>query len=69
METVSALIVGLLVTVLGIAGLILASGALDIEILIFGWSLVAFAVLFNFGLIRRHYDRQEAAVAQGGDNV
>ena len=64
MENLSALIVAGLVVVLGLTGLIMASGALDDEIFIFGLSLAGFSVLFVFGLIRRHFDREDAARAQ-----
>jgi hypothetical protein len=56
----SDFIVGLLMTVFGIIGLILASGAMDNEMYVFGLALFAFAVVFDLGLIRRHFDRQEA---------
>ena len=56
----SDLIVGLLMTVLGLTGLILASGAMDDEMYVFGLSLFGFAVVFDFGLMRRHFDRLEA---------
>jgi hypothetical protein len=57
----SDLIVGLLMTVLGLTGLIMASGAMDDAIYIFGLSLFVFACLFDLGLLRRHYDRLEAS--------
>jgi hypothetical protein len=60
-DTVSDLAVGLLVAVLGLVGLFLAAGALDDEIFIFGLGLVAFAVVFDLGLIRAHYDRRSSA--------
>ena len=56
----SDFIVGLLMTVFGVIGLILASGAMDNEMYVFGLALFGFAVLFDLGLIRRHFDRQEA---------
>ena len=56
----SDFIVGLLMTAFGIIGLILASGAMDNEMYVFGLALFAFAVVFDLGLIRRHFDRQEA---------
>jgi hypothetical protein len=56
----SDLIVGLLMAALGLVGLILASGAMDDEMYVFGFSLFAFACAFEFGLLRRHFDRQEA---------
>ncbi len=60
-DTVSDLAVGLLVAVLGLVGLFLAAGALDDEIFIFGLGLVAFAIVFDLGLIRAHFDRRHAA--------
>ena len=59
--TVSDVLVGLLVAVLGLLGLFLAAGALDDEIFIFGLCLTAFAVVFDLGLVKAHYDRREAA--------
>ncbi len=55
------IIVGLMVTALGVLGLFLAAGSWDMEMYIFGLALVAFAVVFDFGLLRRHYDRIDAA--------
>ena len=56
----SDLIVGLLMAVFGLVGLILASGAMDNEMYVFGLSLFGFACVFEFGLLRRYFDRQEA---------
>jgi hypothetical protein len=56
----SDLIVGLMMAGLGLVGLILASGAMDNEMYVFGFSLFAFACVFDFGLLRRHFDRLEA---------
>lgn len=61
----SDLFVGLLVSVLGLIGLILASGANDEEIYVFGLSLAGFAVVFVFGLIRRHFDKADARRLEG----
>jgi hypothetical protein len=55
------LIVGLLMAALGLVGLILASGAMDNEMYVFGFSLFGFACVFNFGLLRRHFDKLEAS--------
>jgi hypothetical protein len=64
METnMSDLIVGLMVGVFGLIGLFLVAGAADAEMYLFGLSLSGFAVCFDFGLIRRHYDRRDAALA------
>jgi hypothetical protein len=57
----SDLVVGLMVAVFGLVGLILASGALDLEMYVFGLSLAGFATLFVLGLVRRHWDEREAA--------
>src|ERR1700722_3897374 len=48
--------IGLLVAALGLVGLIQAAGATDNEIYVFGLSLLGFAVVFDFGLLKRHYD-------------
>jgi len=68
MEDVSNFIVGGLVVVLGLVGLVLASGAMDIEMSVFGYSLAVFAFLFNFLLVKQHYDRLDAlrAAARSG---
>jgi cytochrome c oxidase cbb3-type subunit I len=50
------LAVGFLVAALGLLGLIQAAGAADVEIYVFGLSLLGFAVVFDFGLLRRHFD-------------
>ena len=56
----SDLIVGLLMAALGLIGLILASGAMDDGMYVFGLSLFGFACVFLLGLLRRHFDRLEA---------
>jgi hypothetical protein len=65
----SDLIVGLLMTAFGLIGLILASGAYDDEMYVFGLSLFGFAVAFIAGLIRRHFDRLDAARGETGEHV
>jgi hypothetical protein len=60
----SDLIVGLMMTAFGLIGLILAGGAWDDEMYVFGLSLFGFASVFVLGLIRRHYDKQAARAAQ-----
>jgi len=67
-DDISGFIVGALVAVFGLVGLIMASGAYDIEIFIFGLSLAGFALVFDIGLIRRHFDRQDAR-RRGGPHV
>lgn len=69
----SDLFTGVLMAVLGLIGLLLASGAHDDEMYVFGLSLAGFASVFVLGLIRRHYDRVDAARAmvraREGDHV
>jgi len=55
------IVVGLMVAALGLLGLFLAAGAWDGEMYLFGLVLAGFAVVFDFGLLRRHYDRVDAA--------
>lgn len=62
-ENLGDWIVGIMVSVFGLVGLLLASGAHDLEMTIFGLGLAAFAVLFVTGLVRRHYDDADAAKA------
>jgi len=65
----SDIIVGLLMTAFGLTGLILASGAMDDEMYVFGLSLFGFAVVFVLGLIRRYFDRQVAVRAEARRHV
>lgn len=60
-----------LVLVLGLTGLVLASGALDDEMYVFGLSLAGFGVVFDLGLVKRHFDRLDAArhAGRGGSHV
>ena len=61
MEETSEILTGVLVAVLGLVGLLLASGALDDEMYLFGFSLAGFALAFDVMLIRQHHDRLDAA--------
>ena len=65
-ETASAWIVGIMMTAFGLLGLVLAAGARDDEMSIFGWSLSGFAAVFIAGLVRAHYDAVDAAKARAG---
>jgi hypothetical protein len=65
----SDLIVGLLMTVFGLTGLMLASGAMDDEMYVFGLSLFGFAVVFVLGLIRRYFDKLLTARAEPSQHV
>jgi hypothetical protein len=70
MEEVSAVVIALLMLILGLTGLVLASGALDNEMYVFGLSLAAFAAVFELGLIKAHFDRRDRARhAAGGTHV
>jgi hypothetical protein len=62
-SNVSDMVVGLMMAVFGLIGLFLVAGAADDEMYLFGISLSVFAVLFDFGLIRRYYDRRDAVRA------
>ncbi len=63
-NNVSDIVVGLKVAVFGLIGLFLVAGAAENEMYIFGIGLCVFAVCFDFGLIRRYYDKQDAARAE-----
>jgi hypothetical protein len=62
-SNVSDVIVGLMMAVFGLLGLFLVAGAADAEMTVFGLALSGFAVCFDLGLVRRHYDRRDAARA------
>jgi hypothetical protein len=62
-SNVSDLVVGLMMAVFGLIGLFLVAGAADSEMYVFGVALSGFAVCFEFGLVRRHFDRLDAARA------
>ena len=53
----SAIVIGSLLSVLGLVGLVLASGAIDDGMYQFGLALFAFAFLFDLWLIKSHFDR------------
>ena len=61
MRRVSSWLVGIMVAAIGLLGLVLASRAEDGALALFGGALFVFAVLFEFGLIRRVYDAIERA--------
>ncbi len=63
MEEASDFTMGLL---MGLLGLFVASRAHDVEMYVFGLGLAAMAVLFVFGLVRRHFDDVEAARGRDG---
>lgn len=59
----SEIIVGLMMAVFGLIGLFLIAGAIDDEMYVFGMSLTAFAICFDFGLLKAHFDRLDRARA------
>jgi hypothetical protein len=63
------IIVGAFVAVLGLIGLVLAGGALDQEMYVFGLSLFGFAVVFDWGLMLQGMRRAEAVRVRAGVNV
>lgn len=62
-SNVSDIVVGLMMAVFGLIGLFLVAGAADSGMYVFGLSLSGFAVCFDFGLLRRHFDRYDLARA------
>ena len=56
----SAVVIGSLVSLLGLCGLILAGGAIDTGMYHFGFALFGFALLYVFWLIKKHFDNAEA---------
>ncbi len=65
-EVISDIIVGALVGVFALLGLVLAANARDQEMLIFGFGLVVFGVLFIFGRVTAHLGRRRAAASHAG---
>jgi hypothetical protein len=64
-ETASEWFTGLFMAVLGLIGLLMAGGARDIEISVFGFSLLGFSLAFIAGLMRRHFNDRARAAAIG----
>lgn len=58
----SAWVIGALMSLCGILGLVLASGALDAGMYHFGFALFGFSVLFVFWLIKSHFDEAARAL-------
>jgi len=59
------LFVGVMMAVFGVIGLILAGGARDAEMLVFGVSLAGFAVLFDAALVKRSLAARAMAASAG----
>lgn len=64
-ETTSDVVVGAMMTVFGLIGLVMATHARDVEILIFGSSLAVFAVAFVAGIVRRRSAEAKAVPVKG----
>lgn len=62
-SNLSDFIVGLMMLAFGLIGLFLVAGAVDSEMYVFGLALSGFAICFNFGLLRRHFDRRDSVRA------
>jgi hypothetical protein len=56
-----SLLVGLMVAGFGVIGLFLVAGAADSEMFVFGLGLAVFAIAFDFSLVKRHFDKKDAA--------
>jgi len=56
----SAVVIGVLVSVLGLFGLVLAGGAIDQGMFHFGLALFGFACFFDLWLIKTHFDGTDA---------
>lgn len=63
-EAMADALVGILMVPLGLLGLVLASGAVDGEMYLFGLSLAAFCAAFGFGVLKRHYDAADRVPAR-----
>lgn len=62
----SALVIGSLVSILGLLGLFLASHAIDTGMYHFGFALFGFALFYVFWLIKTHFDAIESQPSVGG---
>ena len=57
----SAVVIGTLVSILGLLGLMLASNAIDTGMYHFGFALFGFAVFYAFWLIKTAFDASDRA--------
>ncbi|BBK32700.1 hypothetical protein EDC65_5207 [Stella humosa] len=60
----SSFVLGALIAVLGILGLFLAARTMDPGMYVAGLIFAAFAVFFDFWLIKHWFDQAEAAAAR-----
>ncbi len=56
----SAIVIGTLLSILGLFGLVLAGAAIDPGMYQFGLALFGFACFFDLWLIKKHFDAIEA---------
>jgi hypothetical protein len=61
LDTTSDWFTGIMVSVFGRVGLMLAAGARDTEMSVFGWSLSAFSLVFVAGLLRLQFNAADLA--------
>ncbi len=60
-----ALVIGSLMSILGLLGLVLAADAIDAAMHHFGFALFGFSTLFVFWLIKTYFDAAEAGDGAG----
>lgn len=65
---IADILVGVMMAAFGIVGLILASGARDSEMYLFGFALAGFAAAFIFGQIKSYFDAKDLAAARTRDS-
>ncbi len=63
-DEVSGLIIATIMTLMAVAGLFLWAKSLDLGMSVFGFSLMVFGVLFDFWLIKHHFDRATVPVGE-----
>ncbi len=57
-------LVGIMMAVFGLVGLVLVAHAYDDEMYLFGACLAGFALVFDYGLVKAHYDATDRARAR-----
>ena len=55
-DKASSIAIGSFVSILGLVGLALAAGAVDLPVYGFGLGMFVFAVVYDFGLIKLWFD-------------
>jgi hypothetical protein len=64
-EEIWTWIVGVLTTVMAVLGLFLWAKSVDLGMALFGSSLLAFGLAFDFWLLKRHFDLGEIDARDG----